>query len=208
MSLPWITAPTEQPPRRIGTPASGVLEIPVLGGLTVEEARLIAELTAEDVSAFVLGAQLAEAISTDEEISLLEAFDLVEAVVAGRPLEGASAEIRIRHAEQLQAVASAYAAGGQRQIEASVTAIVRCRLNQPGWTIPPRFPRVLLDGIWALIREEQAAERLPTAPITEDDLGKPQAADGSPSKPTGRRSSGSSPAPTRASSDGKPSVES
>lgn len=205
--LPWIVPPTPATVRRIGTLASGILEIPVLGGLTVEEGRIIGEITAEDVSAFVLGAQLAEAISKDEQINILEAFDLVEAFVSGKQLEGHSAEIRIRHAEQLQAVATAYSASGQRQIEASVTAVVRCRLGLPGWTIPARFPRVLLDGIWALIRDEQAAENLPPTPVTEDDLGKPPADDGSPSKPTGRRSSGSSPAPTQANSIEPPLAE-
>lgn len=207
-NLPWIVPPAPATVRRIGTPASGILEIPVLGGLTVDEARLIAELTAENVSAYVAGAQLAELISQAEEISIVEAFTVVESVVAGKPLTGKAAEIRIRYAEKLQAVASIYASEGHRNIEASITAIIRLRLGVPDWTMPQGFPQVLYDGIWALIRDEQAAERLPATPVTEDDLGKPPAADGSPSKPTGRKSSGSSPAPTRASSGAKRSAES
>lgn len=206
--LPWIVPPAQATVRRVGTPASGILEIPVLGGLTVEEARLIAELTADDVSAFVLGAQLAEAISKDEDMSHVEAFHLVEDFVGGRPMEGKAAEIRIKYARQLADVAQIYASDGHRTIQASITAIIRIRLNRPGWTIPPNFHNALYNSIWALIRDEQAAENLPPTPVTEDDLGKPQAADGPVSKPTGRRSSGSSPGPTQASSAEPLSAES
>ena len=204
--LPWIVPPAQATVRRVGTPASGILEIPVLGGLGVDEVRMIADLTAEDLSAFVVGAQLAEVIGQAEDMSHVEAFRLVEDFVGGRPMKGKAAEIRIKYAKQLADVAQIYANDGHRTIQASITAIIRIRLNRPGWTMPPGFPNALYDGIWALIREEQAAEKLPPTPVTEEDLGKQRAADGPPSKPTGRRSSGSSPGPTRASSAGKPSV--
>ena len=205
--LPWIVPPVQATVRRVGTRASGILEIPILGGLTVEEERLIAELTAEHLSAYVVGAQLAEVIGQAEDMSHVEAFHLVEDFVGGRPMEGKAAEIRIKYARQLADVAQIYASDGHRTIQASITAIIRIRLNRPGWTMPPNFHNALYNGIWALIREEQAAERLPPTPVTEDDLGKPQAADGPASKPTGRGSSGSSPGPTQASSAGKPSAE-
>lgn len=206
MSLPWIVAPRQHQPRRVGTLDSGILEIPVRGGLTVDEARIVAELTADDVSAFVLGAQLAELIAAEQDgISLLEAFAIVEDTMSGKTLDDRANEIRIRYAERLEAVTHAYAAAGQRNIQASVTAIMRERLGMTDWVMPADFPRVLLDDIWALICDEQAAENLPANRPTAADLGKPLPAAGSRKRRTGRSSSGASATDSPAPSTGTPS---
>jgi len=206
--LPWITPPQApaQPTRLVGTEATGTLRIPILGGLTVEEDRIVNELTAEDVNAFVIGAQLAELIAQETGLSLVEAFSLVEDAAAGRPIPDEHAEVRIRHAAQLQRVANALSATGQRTIDASVTAVIRHRLDRPGWTMPAKFHRVLRNQIWQLIQAEQAAERLPASPVSEDDLGKPPGADGSGSEPTGDGSSGVLSTPSQGSSAAKRSA--
>jgi hypothetical protein len=206
--LPWVVAPRQNPPRRVGTLDSGILEIPVLGGLTVDESRAIAQLTAEDVSAFVLGAQLADVIAQAEEITQVEAFAIIERAMSGAVLEGKSEEIRLRYAERLEAVTMAYAQTGQRNIEASVTALMRERLGLLGWTMPPDFPRVLLNDIWQLIQDEQAAERLPANRPTEDDLKKQPPANGRRRAPTGPASSGACPMPSPASSTAAATAES
>lgn len=190
--LPFAVAPRQHPPRRVGTLDSGVLDVPVLGGLTVDESTTITELLSDDVSAFVQGAQLADAIAQAEEISQPEAFAIIEDVMAGKRLEGQAEAIRLRYANRLEALATVYASAGQRNIEASVTAIIRHRLERPEWSLEAtrKLPRVLLQGIWQLIMDEQTAESLPANKPTDDDLKKQRPERGSSRKRTGRGSSG------------------
>lgn len=193
LDLPFAVQPRQHPPRRVGTLDSGILEIPVLGGLTVDEATTIAELLADDVSAFVQGAQLADAIAQGEDITQAEAFAIIEDVMAGRRLEGTAEAIRLKYAERLEALSLKYASAGQRNIEASVTAIIRHRLDRPGWVMPDGFPRVLLQDIWQLVLDEQAAESLPANKPTDDDLKKQLPVSGKRRAQTGKQSSGGLP---------------
>ena len=68
-----------------------------------------------------------------------------------------------------------------------------------------KLPRLLGDGLWKLVMDEQDAEDLPAEPFTEDDLKKPPAANGGPSEPTGEPSSGGSATPIPDSGTEKPS---
>ena len=95
--LPFITPPMPHQTRRIGNAKVGVLEVVVRGGLTVGESAIIAELLASEVSSFVVGAQVADAIAKEEQISLTEAFQILEAAMIGRSLEPAADEIRLSH---------------------------------------------------------------------------------------------------------------
>lgn len=203
MTLPWIVAPRQNPPRRIGTPASGIIEIPVLGGLTVDEVRLIVELADDGGTAYIRGAQLAEVIAQAEKISIVEAFAIIRDRAGVTVTTDQAAAIRLRYAAQIAEVFEVFDAVERLYSDATIVAIVRERLNLPDWTIPHGFPRVLRDGILQLIRDEEAAEKIPADEITEDSLGKPPEASGDPSEPTGEPSSGASPAPTRPSSGGK-----
>jgi hypothetical protein len=208
MTLPWIVAPRQNPPRRVGTLDSGILEIPVLGGLTVEEADTIAALSVDDVSAFVQGAQLADAIAKAEEISISEAFAIVEEAINGRATSEQAEAIRLRYASGIEAVTLAYAAAGQRDILASVTAVIRHRLGPLDWVMPVGFPRVLVNDIWQLVRDEQAAEKLPTNRPTEEELGKQPPAAGRRKRRTGTASSGACAMPSQVPSVETPSAES
>lgn len=192
LDLPYAVVPRQHPPRRVGTLDSGILEIPVLGGLTVDESTTITELLADDVSAFVQGAKLADLIAQAEEITQPEAFAIIEDVMAGKRLEGQAEAIRLTYAERLEALATIYASAGQRNIEASITAIIRHRLDRPGWNpeATRKLPRVLLQDIWQLVMDEQAAEKLPVNKPSDDDLKKQPPVSGKRRARTGKASSG------------------
>jgi hypothetical protein len=72
MGLPFLQAPATPEKRVVGNEASGTLEVPVLGGLTVGESATIQDLLAKDQSSFVKGAQAADAIAKAEGITLTE----------------------------------------------------------------------------------------------------------------------------------------
>ena len=206
--LPYIKPPQTFPPRRIGNNASGILEVPVLGGLTVEESDTMAGLQADDVSPFVIEVETAAAMAAAEECSIMEAYKVVRDGTAGLPLDNPLAEaMRLRHARQIDEVAKLYNAAGSRTMTAGVTAIIRHRLGRPDWTVAEtlRLPRQLRKGLWQLVTDEQDAEALPVEPVTEDDLKKPPVGDGSPSEPTGEPSSGGSATPIPDSGTEKPS---
>lgn len=189
--LPFIVAPPQQELRRVGNESVGILEIPVLGGITVGESAISAELLATEQSSFVAGARIADAIAKEENISLSEAFHIIESAVSGRELEQKADEIRARHAERIEEVARIYTAAGQRNMEASVTALLRCRLNLKDWSLDDTrtMPRKLFQDLWALVQEEQEAENLESQPVTEEELKKPQPEATSAPKRTGKKSS-------------------
>ena len=204
--LPYVIPPQAQPPRRIGNAASGVLEVPVLGGLTVEESDTVAELLVDTPSAFVAAAELADMIAAAESCSIEEAFRVIQRGIGGPINDDSSAEaLRLKHAARIDAVATVYQRAGAQNMAACATAIIRHRLNRPAWTLEQtrKLPRLLQEGLWQLVRDEQDAERLPAEPITEDDLKKLPADDGSPNKPTGAPSSGACAMPTQDSGSAK-----
>lgn len=209
--LPFITPPAPLRTRRIGNTRCGVLELEERGGLTVAEDDLIAELQADDESAFVEAAKAAEAIAAAEarrsreqpapaegesqpELAIVEAFEIIRQAIAGETLEPAADAVRLRHAETIQQVATVFARSGQRNMEAGVTALIRCRLQRPAWTMADtrRLDRVLFRGIHQLLLDEQAADSGTPEPVTEEEVGKPRAASGGGRKRNGRKSSGSS----------------
>jgi hypothetical protein len=191
-ALPFVVAPRQHGTRYVGTLDSGILEIPICGGLTVDESATVSQLLSADVSAFVHAAKLADAIATEEGITQPEAFAIIEQTISGGTLEPKADLIRIKHAERIEAVAAIYSAAGQRNIEASVTAIIRHRLDRGDWSIEQtrKLPRVLLNDIWRLIMDEQEAENLPTNRPSEEELKKQRPASGSSRKRIGSASSG------------------
>ena len=189
--LPFIVAPPKQELRRVGNESVGILEIPVFGGITVGESAIAAEILALEQSSFVAGARIADAIAKEENISLSEAFHIIESAVGGRELEQKADEIRTRHAERIEEVARIYTAAGQRNMEATVTAVIRCRLKLSDWGLDDTrtMPRKLFQDIWALVQEEQDAENMESQPVTEEELKKPQPEVTSAPKRTGKKSS-------------------
>ena len=191
--LPFITPPAAPTKRRVGNERCGILELEVRGGLTVGESATIAELLAGEQSSFVRGAQIADAIAKEENLSLTEAFQIIESAIGGRTLEPEADAVRLRHAARIDEVGRVFALAGRRDREATVTALIRSRCDQPQWSLAEtqRLDQALFDAIWALAREEQDAEEMPSAPATEDELKKPLPAPLADKKRPGPKSSGS-----------------
>jgi hypothetical protein len=191
-SLPFVVQPNQHKPRRIGTPATGILEFPVLGGLTVAESASITEMVFSLASSFVKGAQAADAIAKEEGISLSEAFQLVERAISGAELEPAANEIRIKHAQRIEGLVRVYLLNEQEKARAQVTALIRHRLGNPEWSMDDTgsLPQDLFQGIYQLVCDELAAEGGTGEPPTVEDLGKPPQETGKHLKRTGARSTG------------------
>jgi hypothetical protein len=208
--LPFVTAPAPRTTRRVGNSHSGTLELEVRGGLTVGEAATISELVAEEQMAFVRGAQIADAIATEEGISILEAFDLVEKALTGAELEEAAQALRIKHAERIAEVGRLYAASGQRRHEASVTALIRSRCSLPQWSLDDTssLDKALFNDILRLVEDETAAEGRTAEAPTESELKKQPQEPGSPRKRTGAKSPSTSSTASPASSTEAPSPQS
>ena len=191
--LPFVQPPAPTTTRRLGNAHSGIVEVPVRGGLTVGESATISQLLASEQSSFVKGAQIADAIAKEEGISLTEAFQIIEGAISGKVLEPDADEIRLRHAARIEDVARCYAAAGQRNLEATVCALVRSRCTGcEGFSLDDvrQMDAALFQGFWQLAQDEQAAEDLPATPPTEEELGKLLPAAANEKRRTGRRSSG------------------
>jgi hypothetical protein len=185
--LPFLQPPAPTTKRRIGNEKCGILEVEVKGGLTVGESAAISELLADEQSSFVRGAQIADAVAKEEDISLSEAFTIIESAIAGKMLEDAADAIRLRQASRIEEVARVYAKAGQRNLEATVTAMIRYRCDRPEWSLNDtrKLDKALFDGFWQLAQDEQAAEDLPNTPPSEEELGKPPQEPGKSRKRTG-----------------------
>lgn len=167
----------------------GDLTIPRYGFITVEEDDLIADLLAAEPSPLVKAAQLADAVALAEGITILEAYKIIGDAIDGKVLEPQAEAIRLRHANEIAAATRALGAAGTARIRASVTAILRERCGMAG--IPTRWPRKHRDAVWQLVQDEQAAENIPSVPVTEELLGKPLPADGHQTPADGETDSGS-----------------
>jgi hypothetical protein len=191
--LPFVTAPAQRTTRRVGNEATGVLELEVRGGLTVAESDTIADLCTSEQSSLTAGAKLADAIATEEGISITEAFQIIENTIGGRTLEERAKAISLRHAERIEQVHRIYTAASRLSSEATVTALIRHRCALPQWSMDDTrgLVRPLFDDIWALALDEQEAEALPSSPPSEADLKKPQPETPPAPKRTGKASSGS-----------------
>lgn len=191
--LPFIQPPAPTSTRRIGNASSGILEVEVRGGLTVGESAIVSELLTGETSSFVKGAQIADAIAKEEGISLTEAFQIIETAISGRPLESDADAIRLRHATRIEEVARCYALAGQRNLEATVCAMIRSRCDGcAAFTLEDvrKLDKALFDGFWQLAQDEQAAESMPSNPPSEEELGKLPAGHTNKKKRTGNGSTG------------------
>lgn len=189
--LPYVQPPAVAT-RRIGNEHSGVIEMGIRGGLTVKESRMISAMLAEQESALVAGAKLADAIATAENITITEAFDIVQAAVRSAELETEARAIMLRHASDIAKIANLLQSSNELPDEATVTTLIRTRCNRPDWS---RDDTLTLDGaifrgILDFAAEEQAAENMPASPPTEDELKKPPQDSAETPKRRGTKSSG------------------
>lgn len=175
LDLPFVVAPAKRKSERIGTPATGILELEVHGSILVGEAIDIAELMADKEQAIVTASKLAERISVEQSISLLEAYSVVEGAAVGRQLSEPQLEIKAKYLEEITAMARAYIAQGQRRMQASVTALIRHRLDRPAWSLEDtaKLDQPLLEELYAFFERERSGEEPESAaPPSEEELKK------------------------------------
>lgn len=110
--------------------------------------------------------------------------------------------MRIKHADRIDKVIRIFSQSTGFTQEAAVTALIRCRLDQPEWGVSDTqgLHRRLYQDIYALYLDELDAEANETVPVSEEELGKQPLGSGEKRKRTGRKSpttsSTSSPAST------------
>lgn len=190
--LPFVQAPAPVQKRRVGTTITGILEIPVLGGLTVDESDTITELLDNTPAPLIPAAKLADAISISEEITISEAFKIIQDSLNNRDMEPAANAIRLKYADRIEAMAKLMNASSRLNTVATVTALIRHRLDRPTWSMEEtrKLPGPLIEGIYGLSLDEQEAENLPSSPRTDEELKKPQPATPQTMKRRGTKSSG------------------
>ena len=176
-SLPFIQPPAAPKMQRCGNELTGVLEFPILGGLTVGESQIIGQMSGSQESSLAESARLAQQIAKVESISLAEAFGVIEKSLSGTLDDPKQMELVERHQETIDKLRIFFAQQGIKTQTATVTALIRCRLNLPDWDDMAHLPQALFDDIWEFAQSEQAQEdQEPASPPTEEELGKPQGA--------------------------------
>ena len=223
MSLPFITPPAPAEKRIIGNKKVGELEIEVFGGLTTAEMEMIEELASGSKSAHVAAAQLSKKISDAEvvettnekgekskkKLSLVESYLIVNNAMFNKDQAPGGDVIALKYSSDIEEIMRILTMTGQRRIVASVTALIRCRLDRPNWTIEDtrKQPWELIQAIYDLIKEEQASEEEESVnPPTEQELGKQQPEQRKEKEQIGQESSTTSPTPTPIASGVKPST--
>lgn len=189
-TLSFLTAPAAPRTRVVGNDDSGRLSFRVLGGLTVHESIVYDELVSERPNAFVEAAKVADAIAVAEKITRVEAFTVIEKAVGGQELEDDAQSLRLRYASEINKVIHIFSTSNQYTKEAAVTALIKCRQELSEWTVSDtrKLHCRLLNDIYALYLEEVEAEEVPSATVSEEELGKPPLASGPPVKRTGPKS--------------------
>ena len=172
-SLPFIQPPAAPKMRRCGNDQTGILEFPILGGLTVGESQIISQLSGSQESSLAESARLAQQVAKVEGISLSDAFGVIEKALSGTLDDPKQIELVERHQEVIDKLRVFFAQQGIKTQTATVTALIRCRLNLPDWDDLAHLPQALFDDIWNFAQSETAAEENePSAPPTEEELGK------------------------------------
>ena len=176
-SLPFIQPPAAPKMHRCGNEQTGILEFPILGGLTVGESQIISQMSGSQESSLAESARLAQQIAKVEGISLAEAFGVIEKSLSGTLDDPKQMELVERHQDVIDRLRVFFAQQGIKTQTATVTALIRCRLDLPDWDDMAHLPQALFDDIWEFAQSEQAQEEQePAAPPTEEELGKPQGA--------------------------------
>ena len=173
-SLPFVQPPVTPKMRRCGNEQTGILEFPVLGGLTVGESEIISQLAGGQESSLTESARLAQQVAKAEGITLTEAFGVIEKALSGTLDDPQQMELVESHQAVIDQLRIFFAQQGSKTQSATVTALIRCRLNLPDWNDMAHLPRPLFEDIYRLAEDEIAAENNePGSSPTEDELGKP-----------------------------------
>jgi len=175
VDLPFVVAPAKPKTKRIGSKATGILELPVLRSLQVAEVIAVSDLTTDQDPAVVVAAKLAQRISAEQHITITEAYSLVESAALGHELSAEQEALRIEYLAEISELTRCWIQRGRDRMLASVTALIRCRLDRPDWSMDDtgRLPQALMEGLFAFFEEErQAAEEPNGAPPSEEEIKK------------------------------------
>jgi hypothetical protein len=160
---------------RCGDEKTGILEFPILGGLTVGESQIIAALSGSQEQSMAESVRLAQQIARAEKITISESFGIVQKALTESFDDEAQADIAARHHEVIDKLRLFFATQSVKTQAATVTALIRCRLNLPDWDDMAHLPQALFADIWAFAESEMAEEETePAGPPTEEELGKSQ----------------------------------
>jgi len=172
-SLPFVQPPAAPKTKRCGNAQSGILEFPVLGGLTVGESKTISKLVGNANAVLMASAKVANRIADAEGITLSEAFNLVESTLNGQALEGKAETAASRNKKDIDELRLLCVEQAETSRRALVVALVRSRLNLPDWSGVDEMHNVLFNEIADFGLEEQNAEEAePAEPQTEESLKK------------------------------------
>jgi len=192
--IPWLVQPSQRTTRKIGNDITGIIEMPVRGGLLTSEDRIIGELLAEHPDMGKAEAELCDLIATAEGITMVEARKIIQDHAAREDLEDDAAAIVERHKAPIAEYQAKTRAYGYFLMDATVTALMKVRMGLPEWSMDDTrtdLARGLYLAIWEFAQEEAAAEHSgKVAKVTEESLGKPSA-ERPAQKRTGKSSSGS-----------------
>ena len=170
MTLPFVVQPKKPELRRCGTKHTGILEFPVYGGLTVGEVQRISAATQNQYMAFEQLARLADQIAQEQKITLLEAQQLIE---------NNDESITSRYQGRLLQISEIIANNEFRTKQATVKALIQCRLGLPEWNDLDSMSEELFNAIWDFAQEEKSVNPQPAEPMGEEDLKKPPVVNGS-----------------------------
>lgn len=171
--LPFVQQPAKPKTQRCGNAQSGILEFPILGGLTVGESKTIAKLVGNTNAVFIASAKVAHRIAENEGITMTEAFSLVESTLGGQALEPKADAAVKRNSEDIDELRSLCAEHGTKTERALVIALVRSRLNLPDWDDVDAMHQSLFNDIAVFgVAEQNAEENEAAEPPTEEDLKK------------------------------------
>lgn len=177
LDLPFVVAPPKRKTQRIGTKATGILELPVLGSLQVAEVIDVSDLLSGEEKGPVVAAQLAQRISAEQNISLLEAYTLVEQAAVGASLSAEQEALRLQYLSAIAELTQTYIHTGRKRMLASVTALIRHRLDRPHWSLEDttKLGQPLMEALFSFFESERnAAEPVSAAPPSEEEIKKSQ----------------------------------
>lgn len=187
--LPFVELPAAPATKRVGDVSTGILEIPVYGDFLVGETSYIEERMSQFESLTVRAAQVAEVIANRESITIGEAYAVVERSLLGQLESDQDRLLGARYAADIAGLETLFAVTGRHRVDATVTAILRYRLN-PEWTEEDtgRLTRRQREVIYQFAEEERIG--IEAAPMTDEELTEAAKGESKAKKPTGGASTG------------------
>jgi len=170
--LPFVVEPKYKK-YTLGNESTGVLEIRVVGDLTVAELATIANLES-GISLFETASKLAVEISEAEGLDLMRVYHFVNNAAMDSEVEEELLPLKVKYAEKIRVLCTIITDRTLDNQLAVVTAIIKHRLN-PDWTIADsaELPARLVAELFDFATLEQA-DALPEAKLTEADVKKPR----------------------------------